>query len=308
MSSTTTIAVDVGGTKTAIAAVSLPDLRIERRTELATPSGPDSGQAFLDLVSRQAGEMARETAAEAIGVSLCELVGNDGQVTSAHRVRWKGLRVQAAFARHLMAAIDSDVRAGAVAEARFGAGRGFREILYVNIGTGVSSCWIKDGRVHRGSRGNALVLANGPIDVKCPSCGNDISYVLEDVAGGEGLAARYRDIGGPDSTAREVVEAASVGNVPARQLVDEALRALGVSIGLAINILDPAALVIGGGLGTAGGSFAAELEASIRDHVWSEETRQLPIREAELGKDSALIGAAIFAADAVQGMSSPKLR
>jgi glucokinase len=305
MSRQTTIAIDIGGTKTAIAAISFPDARIERRSESPTPRGAESGQRFLTEISNTAREWARAEKADAVGVAICELVGRDGAVKSTHRVQLSELPVREAFG-DIPTVIESDVRAGALAEARFGAGRAFEDMLYVNIGTGVSSSWVQRGAVHQGARGNALVLASSPIDFKCPSCGREVSYVPEDVAGGEGLAIRYRDAGGSARTGREVLEAAEAGDASASEIVKDAIRALGVNIGIAVNILDPSALVIGGGL--AHGFFARGLDHAIRDHIWSEDTRLLPILAAELGQDSGLVGAAVVAAELVQGMSSPKLR
>jgi len=86
--------------------------------------------------------------------------------------------------------------------------------------------------------------------------------------------------------------AAERGDAAARQAIDKATRALGVSLGLAVNVLDPEAIVVGGGLGSAGGPYWDGLVAATRAHVWSPETRALPIRPAALGADSALLGAA----------------
>jgi glucokinase len=299
MNAVTAVAIDIGGTKTSVAAVSFPDLRIAERTDLPTPMRAMTGRDFLDHVCSIARDTAAKAEAQAIGISICELVDNEGGVKSDHRVRWDGSAARQAFT--LPVAIDSDVRAGALAEARFGAGKLFRDIFYVNIGTGISSCWVKEGRVHRGARGNALVIANSPVDFTCPSCGEDGSYVLEDIAGGEGLASRYRTMTGSNATARDIVRAADEGEPAVQRIIADAVRALGVSIGLAVNILDPEALVIGGGLGTARGSFSHGLDRSIRDHIWSKETRRLPIVTAKLGKDSALIGAAAIAADMRSG-------
>jgi glucokinase len=303
MNAITAVGVDIGGTKTAIAAVSLPALAIAQRIDRPTPQREASGQEFLAQVSRMAGEIAAKTGAAPIGVSICELVDNEGRIRSGHRVRWEGLAAADAFGGSVI--IESDVRAAAVAEARLGAGRSFRDIFYVNIGTGISSCWVREGNAHRGARGNALVLASSPTDIRCPHCGEVVSSVPEDIAGGAGLEARYHRLAGKSASARDILGS---GEDVAGEIVSDAIRALGVSIGLAVNILDPEAVVIGGGLGTAGGSFSQRLDQAIRHHIWSHETRGLPILRAELGKDSALIGAAILAADRLQGMSSPKLR
>jgi glucokinase len=70
---------------------------------------------------------------------------------------------------------------------------------------------------------------------------------------------------------------------------------VGVTLGLLINTLDPEAIVIGGGLGLAGGVYGQHLIASTRRHVWSESARNLPILPASTGSDAGWIGAALAA-------------
>jgi len=287
------VGVDVGGTKTAIGVVDFRDAKVLRREELPTPARAATGAGFLEEVARRANALAEAVGASAIGVSICELVASDGEITSAHRVMWQGLRLDMAFARPVV--VEADVRAGAVAEARFGAGRGFRDLLYVNLGTGVSSAWVRDGVAHKGARGNALLIGSSPVEVNCPFCGEPHGYVPEEIAGAAGLVAEYRAAGGAASTAGDVFAAAGRGDAQARAVLERAVLALGLNIGLAVNVLDPEALVLGGGLALAGGAYGDALEAAIRSHVWADTTRGLPILRARLGADSALIGAACAA-------------
>jgi glucokinase len=68
--------------------------------------------------------------------------------------------------------------------------------------------------------------------------------------------------------------------------------ALGSSIGWLVNVLDPEAVIVGGGLGTAGGQYWDMMVDSVREHVWSAASRDLPVLMAALGPDAGLIGAA----------------
>lgn len=295
------VGVDIGGTKTALAIVTFPEARPLHRIEFPTPPRGGTGQPFLDEVARQARTLADEHHAQAIGISICELVGPNGAVKSAHRVAWKDLPVAGVFIGGPKVVVESDVRAGALAEARYGAGRGFHDLLYVNLGTGISSCWVSGGQPHRGARGNALVLGSSAVETVCEHCGERSSQVLEELAGAAGLVTRYNAAGGNASSARDVFEAAEKGDRQAADVLDRAVHALGAGIGHAIDILDPDALVIGGGLALAGGPYGEALEQAIRKHVWCEETRALPILRASLGADSALIGAAAYASGSVVG-------
>lgn len=288
------IGVDIGGTKTAFGLVRFPDGQVIARREVKTPQGAASGAAFLEEVCAAVARLRDETPeVQGIGLGLCELVDLDGAVSSGHRVRWMGLPALQRFGAIAPAAIEADVRAAALAEAHWGAGKDYRDLLYLNIGTGISTCWVKDGVPHAGANGHALAIASSPMVAACGACGLHSAYILEDVAGGAALAHLYGAATGRKvASASDVLAAAAGGEAQAQALLEEAAQLIGVSVGLAINILDPQALLIGGGLGARGGFYWDAMEKAIRRQVWSRQARQLPIRRAALGPDSGLIGAA----------------
>ena len=88
---------------------------------------------------------------EPVGLAVCELVDPHGRVRSAETVDWRATDLLADFDR-----VESDVRAAALAEARFGAGRAEPDFLYVSVGTGISHCLMSDGRPRVGVRGSAI--------------------------------------------------------------------------------------------------------------------------------------------------------
>jgi glucokinase len=291
------IALDVGGTKLAGALVDLATGARHARRE--RPTRPErGGQAVLDdavALARElhsAGQAAAWTVA-GVGVAVCELVDLDGRVTSSHAVAWAGLPVAEAFAPLGPVVVEADVRAHAWAEAAWGAGQGLREFVFVTVGTGISSCLVLAGRPYPGARGNALVLASSPTTTLCPACGNEHWPPLEDYAGGPALVARYNALAGAQAErAEQVLDAAADGDPHARTVVVTAARALGASLGWLVNVLDPQAVIVGGGLGSAGGLYWNTLVASAREHIWAPATRPLPIVPARLGPDAALAGAA----------------
>ena len=292
------LGIDVGGSKTSLGIVRFPEGRVINRVVIETATAAGSGAPFLARVEQEAAAIIARAAAEGapsrgIGLSVCELVDLAGRITSEHRVHWVGLPVQERLGQHGRAVVESDVRAAALAEAHWGAGRRYRDFLYVNIGTGISTCWIKGGVPHAGARGNALAMASSPIPFTCPHCGEAGAYVLEDVAGGAGLANLYAAHSGAQHlSARDVLGFAAAGDRDAAAVIDRATQALGGCLGLVINALDPEAVVVGGGLGGAGGLYWDGLVRATRDHIYAKSTRDLPICPATLGGDSALIGAA----------------
>ena len=295
----TAIGIDVGGTKIAAGLVDLADGRVLARRMVPTRA-ERGGAAVLDDALLLAEDLLavgqnRDIVPQSIGVAVCELVDPQQHVTSAHTVAWHGLPIRERFAALLPAAVEADVRAHALAEARYGAGRGVPHYAFVSVGTGISSCLVIDGRPLAGARGNALVLASSPLTMRCDICGSVNRPILEEYAAGPALVARYTRAGGNAERGEQVLAAAAAGDQLASEIVVTAAEALGMAIGWLANVTDPAAIIIGGGLGTAGGSYWEALVDAVRAHIWADDTRTLPIVMAALGRDAGIVGAACAA-------------
>ncbi len=294
---TCAIGLDVGGTKIAGGVVAMPSGDVLARSTIPTGAHRPGVAVLADALAlaEQLIGTARELGAEVIGigVGVPELVTPDGNITSGHAIAWRGLPVQAAFRRLAPAVVESDVRAAARAEAVFGAGRQFNVFAYVTVGTGISCCLVQEGRPYAGARGNALVLASSPLTTTCTHCGTVLEPVLEEFASGPALVARYNRRSGQHVTrGEEVLQAVAAGDRAAAEVVRTAGEALGVSVGFLTNVLDPEAVVVGGGLGQAGGLYWSSFVASVRKHIWADNTRALPILPAGLEADTGFIGAA----------------
>ncbi|HXF64026.1 MAG TPA: ROK family protein, partial [Caldilineaceae bacterium] len=205
---------------------------------------------------------------------------------------WRALPVQQRFSEIAPAVVESDVRASALAEARYGAGQRFSLFAYITVGTGISSALVQEGRPFAGARGNALVLATMPLTTRCDRCGALLNPVLEEIASGPALVAAYNRQGGSARRAEEVLAAARSGDPLANEVVAFAGESLGNSVAFLVNVLDPEAVVVGGGLGMAGGLYWERMVAATRAHIYADATRALPILRAALGVDAGLVGAA----------------
>jgi glucokinase len=289
------IAIDVGGTSAKLALVEAETGLIVRRATVPTPPREAAGAGFLDAVGQAAEQLALSSAIAAVGLSLCELVSHRGAIESGHRVPWTTGGVHDRLGRIAPVTIESDVRAAALAEARLGAGQGYDPFLYLNIGTGIAATLVIGRRPYRGAHGHALVIASGPTTSVCAQCGAISQSVLEDVAGGAGLAAHYRQAAGvSDVDGLEIVRRAGQGEPAACEIIGLAATELASTLGAVLGMIDPAALVVGGGLGAAHGAYFEALAPAIRHHVWSGRTRDIPILQAMLGSDAGLIGAALI--------------
>jgi glucokinase len=290
----TTLGIDVGGTKIAAGLVTFPEGAVRARRQIATRA-ERGGEAVLTDVLRLARELASEAEkknlrVQGVGLGVCELVNLSGEVVSAHCVAWQGLPVRERFATLAPTWVEADVRAAALAEALFGAGRGQKIFLYVTIGTGIASCLVIDGRPFTGARGATGTVASSPWprppEFRLPASS------LEDVASGPALVRRFQQLHGDAQSGRDVLAAAEKGHAVALGVVRSAGEAVGATISLLVNVLDPESVIIGGGLGLSEGPYWESLVASARKHIWSDLHRDLPIVKAATGSDAGLIGAA----------------
>jgi glucokinase len=297
------VGIDVGSTKIAAGLVDLASGQILARERV--PTVAERGPAALrrDLLA-----LAEQLYADApraprgIGVGLPELVGPDGAVTSAYLLDWREVALDEALAHLAPVRFEADVRAHARAEARFGAGRAFRLFAYVSVGSGISACLVQDEQPFEGARGNALVLSSGPLTLPCSQCGSMQRFVLEEYASGLALPLRYRQRGASHLTrAEQLFRAASEGDEVAREVLESAGLVLGSSVAWLVNLLDPEAVIVGGGLGLAGGPYWDSFVQALPAHVWAEASRGLPLLRAALGLDAGIVGAALSSLCRPQG-------
>jgi glucokinase len=301
------IGIDIGGTKISAGVVLWPSAQIVRHA--LVPTGPQrGGEAVLqDTLALAASLMdwsrAQGIVVTGIGAAVAELVDPDGNVTSSQTIQWQGLPARQRLSAIAPAHIESDVRAAALGEALCGAGKSSRLFVYITVGTGISYCLVQDGRPFMGARGNAIVLASSPLSTTCSHCGQRLRPVLEEFASGPALVKRYlhsrAEHASRGDETREIVaraeavfRLAETGDAAALEVIESAGEALGVSAGFLVNVLDPELVIVGGGLGLAGGPYWEAFIQATREHIWSAASRDLPIVTAKLAEHAGVIGAA----------------
>ena len=261
------IGIDVGGTKIAAAAVEASSGAVLERRRVPTDS-ERGGAAVLAVCAALAAELGGGRLP--VGIALCELVDLDGRPASGDTVDWRGLDVGAAVGAPSVV-VESDVRAAALAEARFGVGAGVSPFLHVVVGTGASACLVIDGRPYAGAHGEALVLGAPPVEL---------------TASGPALA-RAAGLERAEDVLADPAHAATL---------DDAAAALGVVLATLANALDPALVVLGGGLGTAP-AFRERVERALWERLAYPRDPPLPVVGSFLGVDGGAVGAALLAAD-----------
>ena len=301
-SETFAIGVDVGGTKMAAGLVCLNDGRVllpQRILTLAARGGAASSRDLHELV-RGLRDEARVLGHPplACGVGLPELVTKDGKLASNPILGWEALGIQESLSKILPCRLEADVRAAALAEARFGAGRGLESFLYVTVGTGISSCLVLKGEPFVGTHGLTGTMASNPMFCNDAADRAYRGVSLEQFSAGPAILARFQaKYPGEASSTSDVIAMSEEGHSGARAVVVSAAELLGYSIGHLVNTLDPAAILLGGGVGLVGGLYWETVQHATRAQIWSEIHRGVPIVRAGCGNDAGLIGAAVRAAD-----------
>lgn len=302
MNSKVAIGIDVGGTKIAAAAVDLTSGRILCQRRIHThrdQGGADVLMRMHDLAVGMHQEMAnREIQPLGVGIGVPELVDNTGNIKSAWNFDWKRSDVLRRLAEIAPVRLESDARTGALAESHFGNREGHPSFIFATIGTGLSFAFWSGGHILRGANGYAIHFASGDIMPVCSACGVQAPFNLEALASGRGLAETFQKRAGRSVEARAIVDARA-GEV-GEEVLDQAVTALASYLGQLVNIFDPHAVIIGGGLGTAPTVFG-QLEKRTRDYIWAEDARSLPILVSSLGSDYGVIGAAALFMDMPEG-------
>jgi glucokinase len=284
---TVTLGLDVGGTKVAGGLVTVDGTVLHRYEESSLVGGRrDPGLRVTRSVAVALTAMA---AAEGLdldgtGAGFPEYVTPDGMLASRLVLDWD---IQPAELLPGPLTVESDVRCAAFGEARFG--HELTDFLYVSVGTGISSCLVTGGVPRLGARGEAIGLGELPV---APEVDTVASTGLERYASGEGMRARYAALTSTSvDGARQVLVAADAGEPLAADVVTSAARALAAALGWVTAVLDPAAIVLGGGLGTAGGLWGAVLNDHA-ERALGARPGAPPLLRAALGSDAGIVGAA----------------
>jgi glucokinase len=213
----------------------------------------------------------------------------------------------------LPTSLENDANAAALAEHRFGAGRGAQHLIYVTASTGIGGGFVLDDRLYRGATGAAAEVGHMTILPRGPLCGCGNRGCLEALASGTAIAREARervDRGAPtliahlaqgdsDSiSAKMVAEAADLGDADANEILDQAMIYLGVGMANLVNLLNPQVLVIGGGLTKMGARLFEPIRRIVDQRAFPAAASAVEIKRAELGENVGLLGAAAVAMSA----------
>ncbi|MFC9888976.1 ROK family protein [Streptomyces pilosus] len=306
------IALDVGGTGMKAALIGADGELLHRaRRPTGRDRGPEAVVAgILDFAAelRAHGIDRHGEAAVAAGVAVPGIV-DEARGVAVHAVNlgWRDVPLRALLTERLggiPVALGHDVRTGGLAEGRIGAGRGADRFLFVPLGTGIAGAIGIDGRVEAGAHGFAGEIGHivvRPGGAPCP-CGQRgcLERYASAAAVSEAWAAACGD---PGADAADCAKAVESGDARARQVWQEAVDALADGLVTALTLLDPRALIIGGGLAEAGETLFTPLREAVRRRVTFQKLPTLV--PATLGDTAGCLGAGLLARDLIDGTTGP---
>ncbi len=312
---TRALGIDIGGTKIAAGLVDASG-RIIACCETREHIGLSPAGVIEEIVAaaRNILEMVGLSPGDVVGVGIGFPGHLDYQrgivLTTSNLPNWDNVPLKELVATKLgvEVALDNDANAAALAEHRFGAGRGVQHMVYITFSTGVGSGIIIDGHLYRGGLGTAGEVGHMTIDVDGPLCTCGNRGCLLAWASGMALARMAREAmaagispgiarlagGDPErATAEVVAEAARQGDAVAQELVERTGAFLGIGLASLIQLLNPELIVIGGGLSRIGERLFAPMRRSLAERVVNPAlAASARIVQAELGDEVGVIGAA----------------
>ena len=246
------IGVDVGGTKIAGALIGA-DGTATRESTIPTPhsaEGADPGAAATtSLVSELlASARADGRPIVAVGLGVPEYVTPDGSIASAEVLAW-GPEDLDAMRSPVEVIVDSDVRCAARAEWVVGLGDRFDSFLFVSIGTGISHTFFLEDRLVAGHRGEAIALGEFPVDPDA-ALRADAPLTVESQASGRAIEQHL-----------EACRSGGLTPASSDEVGVRAGRIVGAAIAAAVGLVDPQAVILGGGLGSSSGPYTESLIA-----------------------------------------------
>ncbi|HKE67310.1 MAG TPA: ROK family protein [Micromonosporaceae bacterium] len=298
------IAIDIGGTglKCALVDVATGAIRHSERHPTGADRGPERVAEAIAEVASGLADRARadDLTPKAVGLVAPGVIDEAaGVAVWSANVGFRDVPLRDLVAKRLglPAVLAHDVRAGALAEARLGAGRDAGRVWFVAIGTGIAAAYVRDGRTDSGAHGASGELGHVVVRPDGPLCACGQRGCVESFGSAAAVARRYADRSGHAVTADEVVVRAASGDADASAVWHEAINALADGLRIGITLYDPDAIIVGGGLAEAGPALLDPLEAAVRRRL-TFQTMPLLVR-AKLGDEAGCLGAAQLAIDMV---------
>jgi glucokinase len=200
---------------------------------------------------------------------------------------------------------DNDANCAAAGELKFGIGVGYDSFVMITLGAGVGGALVLEGRVFRGTRGLAGEIGHLCMDAQGPFCSCGSRGCFEQYASASAIARSYREkvakrgsgasldpAGKRSITAETVFQRAKAGDPSAGEVVRETAGYIARVFGNLVNIFNPQACIIGGGISAAGKELLQPVREYIADFAWPLPLQGVKIHKAALQNEAGVLGAA----------------
>ena len=311
------LGIDIGGSKilTAVFDSQGEILSSDESTTHAIKGSEAVIQSILDSAHR-ALEQAKVAVSEltAIGIGAPGISNPETGIlfTSPNLPGWHNIPLKDILQERLgkKTFLINDANAAALGEFYFGAARGTRNFIYITLSTGIGGGIIIDGNIYSGAIGAAGEVGHMTIDDEGPICKCGNRGCWETLASGTALAREaklrikegvrtsileYADGDVEKVTAQVIHSAAEQGDNLAKELIARTGYYVGVGLANLINIFNPELIIIGGGLSNIGDMLLQPALKTAGERAYKETFQAVRFASAELGRNSGVIGAAVFA-------------
>jgi len=308
------VGIDLGGTKIYAALAKLDGELVAEIIEPTEKDGKALLAQLLNIVKKvlDRGGISREKVL-GIGIGAPGTIDfKTGTVITAPNLPWENypLKIKMQAELRLPVEVENDANLAALGEFKYGAGRGFKDLVYVTVSTGVGAGIIIGGQLYRGSSGSAGELGHTVVEPGGPKCNCGKKGCLEVMASGTAIGRMARQLvddgfgqgilklaGGKKEniTAKTVGNAFLAGDTEARAILEEVAFYLGIGLSNVINLLNPALLVLGGGVINIGEPFLELVNNELALQVLPQPHKDLTLRKAQLGAKTGVMGAVALA-------------
>jgi glucokinase len=313
------VGVDIGGTKVAAGLVaSSGEIRHHTRVPMASNEGPATGLASVTQAIDQVLAKAKSEDGALRGIGICApgpLDPNTGVILNPPNVPcWRNfpLKDEVSERYKVPVRVGNDANAAALAEALWGAGRGFRNVFYVTLGTGIGTGLIFDGHIYHGRTGAAPEGGHVSMDYRGPICGCGKPGCFEVLASGPAIARRaqtlltangtqdsvlYRLANGNSVTTEMVANAYAQGDPVATQTLKETVSLVALWMGSMIDLIEPDVIIVGGGVSAMMKPFFGEIHDLLPGFCMNQRCQEIPLVIACYGADAGIAGGAALAVE-----------
>lgn len=315
------IGVDIGGTKVAAGLVdSSAQIRCQTRSPMVPDGDAATGLAAVISAVNSLSARSKNGGDHLIqGIGICSpgpLDPETGIVINPPNLPcWRNFPLATEIEQiyGVPVKVDNDANGAALAEAQWGAGRGYRNVFYVAIGTGIGTGIVLGGKIYHGRTGAAAEGGHISIDYRGPQCKCGKRGCIEVLASGPAIARRAQvklaakpgagstllDLahGNIEAVSCEIVEKANAAGDPiAKETVQETVEFLSLWLGNIVDLLEPDVMIIGGGVVPMLSPFFAEIRNRLSACCVNSRCSEIPLLRAHHGVDSGILGGASIVA------------